>query len=173
MESSAVKIKIKIGLLELEYEGGSEFLEGGLEGLLESMSELSTNIPVSPISSGLAGTPTSSSAPVSTNSAQSMNLNVSTETVASHLGGKTGVELAISAMAHLQIIKGKQSCSRSEIFAEMKTATSYYTESKGKNLSASLSSLVKSKRVNNVSTNIYSLSADERKSAEGTIAKIG
>lgn len=39
------KIKLKVGSMELEYEGDRDFLTGGIETLLETMGGLASKVP--------------------------------------------------------------------------------------------------------------------------------
>ena len=89
------------------------------------------------------------------------------------MDAKTGPELVICALARLQLQLGKSAPNRTEILAEMKSATSYFKENMTGNLSSSLSSLVKTKRINQIAKDTYALSASERKKVEATVAEIG
>jgi len=86
----------------------------------------------------------------------------STNTIAGHLPTKTGSDLVIAACAYLTFSKGLDVCSRQDILTEMKEATTYYKDSYSANLSKSLDSLVKAKRLNLRSRNNYVLSPMER-----------
>ncbi|MFG6532153.1 MULTISPECIES: hypothetical protein [unclassified Sulfitobacter] len=44
--SHVAKIKLKVGSMELEYEGEPAFLTGGIEALLETMGGLASKVPV-------------------------------------------------------------------------------------------------------------------------------
>jgi hypothetical protein len=167
------KIKLKVGSIELEYEGDPSLLVGGIEALLETMGGLA--IP----STAEYSTPQSDSIfpSVETNfnigSATNAGINISTNTVAAHLEAKSGPDLVLCAMAQLEIVQGKTSSSRSDILTEMKSATNYYSESIRSNLSSSLATLVKNKRINQISKDTYALSASERKQLGVKIASIG
>ena len=76
------------------------------------------------------------------------------------------------AIAQLELVQGKSSSTRSDILAEMKSATSYYSETIRSNLSATLSNLTRSKRINQVGKDTYALSATERKQLEAKLANI-
>jgi hypothetical protein len=45
---SGAKIRIKVGSMEVEYEGEPSFLKDGLESLLAKMADLSTQVPAEP-----------------------------------------------------------------------------------------------------------------------------
>lgn len=75
-------------------------------------------------------------------------------------------------MAHLELVQGKSSSTRAEILAEMKTASNYFNKNKASNLSSSLKTLVKAKRLHEGKPGNYCLSAAERKQIEAKIAEI-
>lgn len=43
---SSAKIRLKVGSMELEYEGDPAFLTGGIEALLETMGALAATVPI-------------------------------------------------------------------------------------------------------------------------------
>ncbi len=169
---SNAKIRLKVGSMELEYEGDPAFLTGGIEALLETMGALASKVPddaqmqapafVAPVVDG-----NGTVAPASGGSSV-----FSTNTIAAHIDAKTGPELVVCAMAQLELVQGKSSSTRAEILAEMKNATTYYKESLGSNLGQSLTSLTKKKRINQVAKDTYSLSSNERKQIEAKVAEI-
>lgn len=169
MDSTA-KIRVKVGSMEIEYEGDPAFLDGGIETLLVAMGELATRVPnesdpkvaqQSVDANGDNATPLSG------------EFNFSTNTIAAHLDAKTGPELAICAIAHLELVKGNGSSIRSEILGEMKNATTYYSTSMSSNMTKNLANLTKAKRINQTAKDTYSLSASERKQIEVKVADIG
>lgn len=83
MTSETAKIRIKIGQLEIEYEGASTFLQDDLVRILERTIELqATHRDVIP-SADAAPTPDPSGG------AAHSDLQDSTDTIATHLGVKT------------------------------------------------------------------------------------
>ena len=76
-------------------------------------------------------------------------------------------------MAQLELVQGKSSSSRAEILAEMKNAKGYYNANMNGNLSKSIASLVKAKRIHENASDSYSLSASEKKKVEAKVAEIG
>jgi hypothetical protein len=159
------KIRIKVGAMEVEYEGNPSFLKDGLESLLTKMAELSTQMPPEPITGSDTSNEHASSAP-------SNGVDFSTSTIAAHLDAKSGTELAVCAIAKLQIMDKKASVTRTDILEEMKKATAYYNKNMSSNLSTSLKTLTTNKRINHGASETYSLSANERKSIEAKIAEI-
>lgn len=160
------KIKLKVGSMELEYEGNPSFLTGGIEALLVTMGSLASKEPKELIPVELLAQPQSISFTASAPS------NFSTNTIAAHFNPKTGPELVICAMTQLELVQGKQSSLRSEILAEMKSATAYYNENYSGNLSKMLVNLTKGKRINQIAKDTYALSAGERKLVEAKLAEI-
>lgn len=163
------KIRIKVGSMEVEYEGDPAFLDGGIEKLLVTMADLAGKVPDEPAPPAAPAAAVSGAPAATSGGAYSF----STNTIAAHTSAKSGTELVICAMAHLELVQGKASCVRQEILNEMKNATTYYNENMRKNLGQSLSTLVKNKRINQIAKDTYSLSANERKDLEAKVAEIG
>jgi hypothetical protein len=152
--------------MEVEYEGDPSFLKGGLESLLAKMADLSTQVPAEP-----ASVPKSSNGQAS--SSPSNGFNFSTSTIAAHLGANSGTELAVCALAKLELVDKKSGGKRAEILEEMKSASAYYNKNMSSNLSKSLKTLTTNKRINHGTADTYSLSATEKTNLETKIANIG
>lgn len=86
---------------------------------------------------------------------------MSANTIAAKIGGKTVTELAIVACAHLVIIQGKDTFKRIDILTEMKTATNYYKSSYGGNLNRTLAKLVTDSKLIERSKGVYAIPANE------------
>ncbi|AXX97563.1 hypothetical protein [Profundibacter amoris] len=163
---SGAKIRIKVGSMEVEYEGEPSFLKDGLESLLSKMADLSTQV--------LPELETTSDATNgSISSAPSNGFDFSTSTIAAHLGANSTTELAICALAKLELVDGNAGVKQGDISKEMRTATTYYKKSMSSNLGSSLRTLIKNNRVNHGASDTYSLSATEKTRLEGSIANIG
>ena len=165
MDGESAKIRIKIGAIEIEYEGQASFLQDELLNLMENLvgfyAEHKAAIPIdAPLDNAPSGSSVGSSAP----------LDHSTNTIAGHLGASSGSELAIAAAAHLTFVKKQDRFTRKEVDTEMKSATTYYNKNMSSNLSSSLNTLVKGKRLNQIQKDVYALSANEKSALE---AKIG
>jgi hypothetical protein len=168
MNQSPAKIKITVGTIEVEYEGDPSYLSEGLTDLIKNVAELHKDLPVS---NGVGLESSKSQVAVSAPSVDGgSSIQLTTASIAARMDAKTGPELAICAMAHLELVKGLQSYERKAILDEMKTAPSYYKSSMSGNHSSNLSSLVKGQRVNEVGTGKYCLSASERKKIEAALA---
>jgi hypothetical protein len=94
-------------------------------------------------------------------------------TIAAHLKPDGPQELIMCAFAKLQIIDGRAKVERADILREMKYATAFYKASMGRNNPRDLGRLVKAKKVNEVSSGVYSLTAASRQELETKIAGIG
>lgn len=167
---SNAKIRVKVGSMELEYEGDPSFLTGGIEALLMTMGELSGKVPeeIPPTTLTVESPqPNGDGAPNAGGCS-----NFSTNTIAAHFDAKSGSELAVCAAAHREFVQKKSSSTRIELLAEMRTASNYYNKNMGSNLSSSLKTLVKAKRLHEGKPGTYSLSAAERKIVEAKIAEI-
>lgn len=163
---SGAKIRIKVGSMEVEYEGDPSFLKDGLESLLAKMAELSTKVPSEPEALPDVA---SNTAPPST----TIGYDFSTSTIAAQLDAKSATELAVCALAKLQLVDKKESAKRTDILSEMKSAKAYYNNNMGSNLTKSLKTLTTNKHINHGASDTYSLSASEKQSIEGKIADIG
>ena len=102
----------------------------------------------------------------------SIHLHRSTNTIAGHLGASSGPELAIAAAAHLTFVKQQDRLTRKEPDTEMKSATTYYNKNMSSNLSSSLNTLVKGKRLNLIQKDVYALSANEKSALEAKLAQL-
>jgi hypothetical protein len=166
MEGESAKIRIKIGAIEIEYEGKASFLQHELLNLVQNLvrfyAEHKAAIPVDappdkPEKSGSNGS--------------SAQLDHSTNTIAGHLGAASGPDLAIAAAARLTFVKKQDKFTRKDIDTEMKSATTYYSKNMSSNLSSSLNTLVKGKRLNQIEKDVYALSANEKVTLEVKFAQ--
>lgn len=158
---NGASIRISTGSITVEYTGEQSFIEGG--GLLELIKGLTkVEFPSPPL------LPAPSFLPSDASSAQINHL--STNTIASLMGVQSGPDLIIAALAHLQLVKGKDKASRTDISNEMKSATTYFKSTFTGNLTSYFNSLVKAKRLNQVAENMYALSANERQNLEVILA---
>jgi hypothetical protein len=155
------KIRIKIGVVEFEYEGDAQFTQDSISELLTHMESL-FSASAKELSKALGESFDTEKSP-SDNSPTSPIPQQHMNTVAAKLNAKTGPELAMAAAAQLQIIQGNQSFHRDKLLAEMKTATNYYNQNMSGNLSKMLKTLTTSQKFTQVATDTYSLTANEIK----------
>lgn len=166
MNAEEAKIRLKIGAIEIDYEGRASFLKDDLINLLGKVvafyADHKSAIPTSePIEQVQAAKPRG--VPI--------DLDQSTNTIAARLGGTSGSDLVIAAAAYLTFVKKQDTFTRAEVLAEMKAVTTYYTKFMSTNFSKMLSSLVKVKRLNQVASGSYALSAAERTAVEAKLAQ--
>lgn len=153
------KIRIKIGAVEVEYEGTDDFLRDELPLLLDKLATLGARVPAENSGGGVAAS-TNESANVG-NGGSAGSVDVGTcSTVAATIGAKTGTELAIAAGAKLIIGDGRSSFTRKELLDEMKSATAYYNKNYSSNLSKTINGLVKDKKFREVAKDTYGLAAN-------------
>lgn len=161
------KIKIRIGQIEIEYEGSEEFLKEELPDLLKAVTVLHkeaggimpVNVPESE--------PATGSNPVTAFDGSNLG---TTNSIAAKLSAKTGSELAIAAAARLVLGSGLEQFSRKQLLQEMQNATQYYKSSYGSNLSKTIRTLVGDHRFIERAKDTYALKADVVKTLESQLA---
>ncbi|MEM1108289.1 MAG: hypothetical protein AAGH99_06325 [Planctomycetota bacterium] len=159
------KFRLKIGNIEIEYEGSDSYIQKEVPKLLAVIDSLGfTGQQYDESSRKL------SEAPQSTASKKGAKLDMSTSTVAKKLDAKSCSGLALAASAKLELIDGKITYSRTDIFTEMKSANAFYKASMSSNLSNSLKTLVKSGALNAQSNDNYSLNSDKKEELEKKLA---
>jgi len=157
---SISKIKIKLGAIEVDYEGSETFLKGDLPQLLAAVSDL-----YSKSKSALEST-ASETLPVDTASqpnVQQKKIEATTGSLAAKLNVKSGPELVLAAAARLTFVLDLPTFSRQKLIDEMKTATAYYKASYLSNLTQLLNNLVKDGKLNEPSQGNYALTAPSLK----------
>ncbi len=154
------KIRIKMGPIEVEYEGSEGFLKEGLPKLIERVHELHGKTESEGGPQGTAPSVPGGTVPKS-----------STASIAAKLGCKSGPDLLIAAGAHFTFSKGLETFTRKQLLSEMKTAKAYYRKSYRANLTSHLNGLVKAGKLNEPSNETYCLGVETRKSLEARLAK--
>lgn len=160
--STASKIRIKMGEVEVEFEGSESFLREELKEILSGVVELHKK--TEPFKKSAKGDAASSE-----KNSNSSGFTGTTNSVAAKLGVKTGPDLIIAALGRLTIVLGQDKCSRNDIIKEMQSANSYYKKTFLGNLTGYLKTLIKEDRIREVSTGNYSLSASELQSLKGKL----
>lgn len=158
---STSKIKIKLGAIEVEYEGSESFLKEELPALLEAVSHLYSQS-------------TSDSPPITEHATPTLRqmprLAMTTANVAAKLQAKTGPDLLMAAAVRLAFSVGSEVNSRQQILEEMKSATGYFKPAHTGNLSKMLHSLIKDGRLNEPSKGNYALTAAAASEMEARLA---
>ena len=150
----SAKIRVRMGQIEVEYEGPETFLKDELKDLLSGVLELHRE-------ASIGGEKTLATVDTSKERTSSPRYLGTTNTWSAKLGVKSGTDLIISAMAKKTLVDRLEKCTRSEILGEMQEATSYYKSSYRGNLTGYLKTLVSSDRLRELSKDTYSLSASE------------
>jgi hypothetical protein len=147
-----------------EVEGSEEFVAATLPKVMEEYAALRKNPPPTPaISAGHSQTtPMATAMPA---------VDASTNTIASMIDAKTGSDLALAAIAQIQLVQRKPSAGRRDILEEMKGAITFYRDSFSGNLTTSLDTLAKSKRINMIAKDTFSLANAERQRFERLLAE--
>jgi len=156
------RIRIKVGSLEIEYEGSEEFIREKLLALFTDVAELSKELAIAPDAEEQAGNVV---APPS-----GKGISLTATAIATRLGVKSGPDLAKAAAAYLAIVQGTPSFTRKQLLETMKTATGYYKETFRGNLTHSLGTLVKKMVFNETTKDTYTLRAEPRKTLEKQLA---
>lgn len=159
------KIRIKLGPIEVEYEGSEEFLKKELPDFLSAISQLYRESGVNLISSV-----PSANQQLGQTDAGSQAIVGTTGTIAAKLNVTSGPDLAVAAAVRLMLGLGQGSFTRDQLLTEMKSASSYYKKSYRSNLSNMLSGLVKSSRFVETAKDTYALSANTKTDMESRLA---
>lgn len=163
----SAKVRIKVGPLEFEYEGETEFSMSHFKELFSHIEVLLT-MPSSGWCNKEQGGE-ESDASISTSEDKTSTTKLHINGIAQKLDVKSGPDLAVAAAAYLQLNVGKESFSRQELLSTMKMAKKYYKSSMSGNLTKSLNTLVGSK-LNEVGAEQYSLTADTHDDLEKLLA---
>jgi hypothetical protein len=150
------KIRIRMGEIEVEYEGSEQFLKKELQELLSAVSKLhaqGARTPDAEIDNVRSGSGNGDGKVVGT-----------TATIAGKLACNSAPELMIAAAARLTLVSSKPEFSRKELLDEMKGASGYYKASMTNNLGNYINSRVKAGELVGVRKGYYALS--QKKLAE-------
>lgn len=161
------KIKIKIGSVEVEFEGSEEFLKDELLKLTSSVLELYRE---SGLVAGEGETFEPSLEEKEKNALKVGKIQGTTGTIASKLNCTAGKCLIIAACAHLTFVAHHQSFTRKEILDKMKTAKNHFKTSYRDNLTSYLNTLINEGKLNEISTDTYALREPVRKELEQKLA---
>lgn len=159
------KLRIRIGEVEIDYEGTEEFLKQELPQLLKTAMELHK----------AAGSPSPRDKDKKQASGdgggQTEVPSLTTGSIAGKLGCKSGSDLLLAAAAHLALVKKSEPFSRQKLLAEMQEATSYYKSSYSANLSKYIkTALLKDGPLSETAKNSFALKAASRADLEKKLA---
>jgi len=162
------KIKIKMGPIEIEYEGSEAFLKEELPELLSAVSEL---YQASGVSESVASEETSTVSQDQSPTTTTPQMQITTGSVAAKLGVKSGPDLIMAAAARMTFSLGLETFTRSQLTEEMKTASAYFKKTHINNLTKYINQLVKDHKLLETSTKTYALSATSKTSMQSKIAQ--
>ena len=159
------RVRIKMGQVEVEYEGDAQFLKDELPALLDSVSKLYRE------ARSLNGDDDALDVPgPETPGAPKLHGVGTTNNIAAKIGAGSGSDLVLAAAARLTLGAGKPTFSRQALLEEMKTATSYFNKNYANNLSKYLTALVKAAKLMETAKDTYALSATALAEIEAKIA---
>lgn len=159
------KLRIRIGEVEIEYEGTEEFLTQDLPRLLKTAMELRQ------LSAGSISGGTGKTGATGGSAGASKLASLTTGSIAAKLGAKSGSDLLKAAAAHLALVKNEQAFSRQQLLSEMQDATSYYKKSYSPNLTKYIkTALQKEGFLSEIAKNSYALTAGARADLEKKLA---
>jgi len=153
------KIRIKMGQIEVEFEGSEEFLKKELRDLIKTVSELYKTSNIANQGNDDSGD----------DGGGGNNLELSTGSIATKLTCNSGVDLAVAAAAHLTFVKKTAVFTRKALINEMKSASGFYKSSYSANLTKILNQLLKSK-FNEPTSGSYALSAKTKNDVGARLA---
>lgn len=160
-------IKIKIGSIEIKYEGTEDYLKNDLPALIDKLVALKgvqTEEPISESTDETEEKPSESKG-VSNNAPLQMSIN----SISAKLNVKSGSDLIIAACAHLTLVQNRETFQRKDILNEMKKASNYFKISHRGNLTSLLKTLVTNHKLIERKTDTYAISANTLKSLKSTL----
>lgn len=159
------KLRIKVGDVELDFEGSEEFLKSDLPALLRSTLELR---PVSEKARKPARGENGQA------EEDNVDLQLTTGAIAAKRQAASLSDLLEAAAAHLALVQKKKTFSRTELLSAMQTATHYYKKNYSGNLSKSLKrALSPSGFLSEPATDTYTLTPSARTRLEKELADSG
>lgn len=157
------KLRIKMGALEIDYEGSEGFLKEELHDVVKAFLELRAVAKEAfdtedfDVSGG--------------DKERSHSSKLSTSTAAAKLQAKSGSDLALAAAAALVIGEGKDSFSRAELLKAMQSAKAYYKATFRSNLSNYIVTLIKSQDLLDQGSESYGLNDKKRQELEKSLGE--
>jgi hypothetical protein len=164
MAGTDASIRIKLGQIEVEYQGDASFLKKDLLETVKELLELQAQHPI-------AAAFIDAKAPKRGDDIRAVTFDHSTDTIANLIRATSGPDLVMAAAAHLYFVKRKQQFTRKEIIAEMRTATGHFNRSYINNMSTYLNSLKSQNRLRLTGQNSFALSNKEKQALEAKLAQ--
>lgn len=145
------KLRIRIGEVEIEYEGSDEFLKEELPELLKTAMELRKTAVTT-------GNGEQKGATAGGGGGSGTRLGT-TKAVAAALKVNSGQDLLLAAAYKLTVGDKKETFTRTELLTEMKQGGSYYKTTYRSNLSNYIESAMNAGDLNETASNTYGLKA--------------
>jgi hypothetical protein len=163
-----IKIRIKVGDVEIEYEGPEDYLRKGIAEIVAATDALRgkgappTEVALEEETTEEQETPEEEDVSL-TPERQPLPMTVSS--IAKTLQCSTGQDLVVAACVSLTLVKQEDVFTREQIRLEMKEAGRYYKDNYRKSLSKYLNALVRNEVLLEVDEGSYSVPA-------GTLAQL-
>ena len=158
-----VRIGLKIGLIEFEFEGANETFESKIEPILADLISFGKER----FATLEASSDSQKKVVKSLTSVPAMTV----KSVATKLGGESGGALLYAAVASLAVVKKKETFTRQELNDEMKQAIGYYKPTYTNNLTRYLDTLCKQGTIIESTKDTYALKEAEREIMEQRLAQ--
>jgi hypothetical protein len=154
------KMRIKLGPIEIEYEGSESFLKEEIPDLLSAVAKLykESGVPAN-VQAHLGGGQPSGLA------------QGSTATFAAKLNVKSGPDLIVAACARMTLVSQQASFSRQQIIKEIQGATGYFKKTYINNLTTYLHQLVRVQKLVASADDTFALSIPTLKELELKFSK--
>jgi hypothetical protein len=147
-------IRIKLGELEVDYQGDATFLKNDLIATVKELLELQI-VAQQQYSSGTdRGAVDSRQSETRGDAPGDRKFDHSTDTIPNILGAKSGSDLALAAAAHLHFKQEKETFTRKQITNEMRGA-GHWKKSYGSNLTTYIETLKSKDQLRERSKNIF------------------
>jgi hypothetical protein len=155
----ASRIRLKVGDVEVDFEGTEDFIKKEIPVLLAAMAKHAhTNGGGTPNTSSTSGATSNSGKLVGT-----------TATLAGKLKVKSGTDLLVAAAARLTFVSNTPEFTRQQLLDEAKGASGYYKSSVSNNLTKLLNALVKSGDFLEPKRGSYALGANKKAELEKSL----
>jgi ethanolamine utilization microcompartment shell protein EutL len=142
------KLSVSRGPLLINFEGEEAFL---VEHIL----------PLFLTALGEGGTDGSANETVTGSAAKRQPMSMTTRSIASKLGADSGTTLAYAAAAALSLMQGQEQFSRQNLHDAMKSATGFYKQTYGSNLSNYIDTLTKQGTLIEISKDMFTVKSSE------------
>ena len=157
------KIRIKMGAIEVDYEGSEDFLKRELLTLIESVVNLQKEM------RGSVAEPDLLSEGDVGGVAGGATLSGTTATIAAKLGGDSGGDLIMAGAAQLTFVERKDEFTTKELRVACRGAKNLWKKTYQNNFTNYLNVLVKEHALIEVRTGVYALHAKKKQALEAAL----